>query len=137
MPNFLKNRKFLTLRYVHVLNPSFSEWQNLLTLLTILSSSLFNIFINDIFLYLQECDLSNYDDDSTMYTSNKSISNITNPIARSSLFCRNGFATTSQFSIQMSAYLRYQALVLSFKLTRFVEMELLKRVNKKSIRCYY
>ena len=37
---------------------------------------LFNIFINDIFLFLQKCDLANYADDSTMYSSNKRVSTI-------------------------------------------------------------
>ena len=35
-----------------------------------------NIFINDIFLFLQECDQTNYVNDSIMYTSNKGIPNI-------------------------------------------------------------
>ena len=42
----------------------------------ILGPLLFNIFINDIFLFLQKCDLANYADDSTMYTSNKRVSTI-------------------------------------------------------------
>ena len=38
----------------------------------------FNIFLNDIFLSLQKSDLANYADDSSLYASNKSISNISN-----------------------------------------------------------
>ena len=41
----------------------------------------FNIFISDIFLFLRECDLANYADDSIMYTSNKSILNIINSLS--------------------------------------------------------
>ena len=42
----------------------------------ILGPLLFNIFLNDIFLSLQKCDLATYADDDTLYTSDKSISNI-------------------------------------------------------------
>ena len=42
----------------------------------ILGPLLFNIFINDIFLFLQKCDLANYADDSIMNTSNKRVSTI-------------------------------------------------------------
>ena len=38
-------------------------------------SLLFNIFIN-IFLFLQKCELENYADDSTMYSSDKDINNV-------------------------------------------------------------
>ena len=43
---------------------------------SILSPLFFNIFINDIFLLLQKCYPANYADDSTMYTSDKSVSTI-------------------------------------------------------------
>lgn len=41
---------------------------------------LFNIFISYIFLLLQESDLTNIANDSTMYTSDKSISSIVNSL---------------------------------------------------------
>ena len=47
----------------------------------ILGRLLFNIFLNDIFLSLQKCDLANYSDDSTLYTSGQSISNIMNSLS--------------------------------------------------------
>ena len=40
-----------------------------------------NIFLNDIFLSLQKCDLVNYADESTLFTSDKSISNIMNSVS--------------------------------------------------------
>ena len=48
---------------------------------SILCPLLFNIFLNDIFLSLQKCDLANYADDSTLYTSDLIISNIMNSIS--------------------------------------------------------
>ena len=41
-----------------------------------LGSLHFNIFINDTFLFLQNCDLANYVDGSTMYTTDKRVSTI-------------------------------------------------------------
>ena len=38
--------------------------------------STFNIFINDIFLYIENSDLCNYPDDSTVYASGESLSMI-------------------------------------------------------------
>ena len=64
------------------INNSFSEWGKVLnTQGSILGLLLFNIFLNDIFLSLQKCDLANYADDSTLYTSDKSISNIMNSLS--------------------------------------------------------
>ena len=47
---------------------------------SILGQPLFNIFINGIFLFLQKCDLANYADDSTVYTSEKRVSTITDSL---------------------------------------------------------
>ena len=45
---------------------------------SILGPLLFSIFLNDIFLSLQKREIAIYADDSTLYTSDKSISNIIN-----------------------------------------------------------
>ena len=66
------------------INNSFSEWGKIFNGVprgSILGPLLFNIFLNDIFLSLQKCDLANYADDSTLYTSDKSISNIINSLS--------------------------------------------------------
>ena len=66
------------------INNSFSEWGKVLNGVpqgSILGPLLFNIFLNDIFLSLQKCDLVNYADDSTLHTSDKSISNIMNSLS--------------------------------------------------------
>ena len=48
---------------------------------SILRPLLFNILLNDIFISLQECDLASYADNSKLYTSDKSISNIVNSLS--------------------------------------------------------
>ena len=78
-------KSFLTNRLQRFkINNSFSEWEKVLNGVpqgSILGPLLFNIFLNDIFLSFQKCDLANYADDSTLYTSDKSISNITNSLS--------------------------------------------------------
>ena len=61
------------------INNSFSEWVKISVRVlqgSTLGPLLFNIFINDIFLFLQKRDLANYADDNTMYTSDKRLSTI-------------------------------------------------------------
>ena len=56
------------------INNSFSEWVKIPASVpqgSILGPLLFNIFINDMFLFLQKCDLANYPDDWTMCTLEK------------------------------------------------------------------
>ena len=73
-------RSYLTNRLQHCKRKnSFSDWAKISAGVPrgfILGPLLFNIFINDIFLFLQKCDLANYDDGSTMYTSDKRVSTI-------------------------------------------------------------
>ena len=81
--SFMKS--YLTNRFQRCkINNSFSEWGKVLNGVprgSFLGPLLFNIFLNDIFLSLQKCDLENYADDSTLYTSDKSISNVVNSLS--------------------------------------------------------
>ena len=55
---------------------SFSEWERIIAGVSqgsILGPLFFNIFINDVFLYIEKSDLCNYADDSTLYASGASI----------------------------------------------------------------
>ena len=66
------------------INYSFSEWGKVFAGVpqgSISGPLLLNIFLNDIFLSLQKCDLANQANDSTLYTSDRSISNIMNYIS--------------------------------------------------------
>ena len=61
------------------INNSFSEWMKISAGVpqgSILGPLIFNIFINNIFLWLQKCDLANYADFSTMYASEKRVSTV-------------------------------------------------------------
>ena len=73
---------------------SFSEWWKVLNDVpqgSILGPLLFNIFLNEIFLSIQKCELANYTDDSTLYTSDKSISNIMNSLSHDSTILSKWF----------------------------------------------
>ena len=52
-----------------IINGSFSSWNEVITGVrqgSILGSLLFNIFLNDIFLFISKCQLFNYADDNTI-----------------------------------------------------------------------
>ena len=75
---FLKS--YLTNRYQHCkIGDSFSEQEIIIAGVpqrSILGPLLFNIFINNIFLYIENSGLCNYADDSTLYGSGESFSMI-------------------------------------------------------------
>ena len=74
-------KSFLTNRLQRFkINNSFSEWEKVLNGVP-QGSILGPLHLHDIFLSLQKCDLANYADNSTLYTSDKSISNIMNSLS--------------------------------------------------------
>ena len=76
--NYLSNRK----QRVKV-NNSFSEWCNILFGVpqgSILGPLLFNIYINDIFMSLEKCEIANFADDSTPFCFNSSIESLVKDI---------------------------------------------------------
>ena len=58
---------------------SLSEWERIIAGVpqgSILEPLLFSIFINDIFLYIENSDLCNYADNSALYATGESLSTI-------------------------------------------------------------
>ena len=59
-----------------IINRSFSRWNEVITGVpqgSILGSPIFNIFLNDIFLFISKCQLCNYADNNTLYKSGKNM----------------------------------------------------------------
>ena len=60
----------------------------------ILGPLLFNIFIYDMFYFLQDYDIAIYADDSTPYNADKNVESVVNNLQHSSQFFLNGLTTT-------------------------------------------
>ena len=74
MQNYLCNRQ----QRISI-NGSFSDWTEVITGISqgsILCPLLFNIFLNVIFMFISKCNLCNYADDNTMYSTGKDLNQI-------------------------------------------------------------
>ena len=87
--DYLKNRMQRT-----KVGGSYSSWRELLTGVpqgSILGPILFNIFINDIFFFLDKTSLANYADDNTTYTVEKDIMTLLKTLERDTYTVLNWF----------------------------------------------
>ena len=75
---------YLTNRQQRVkVNGSFSSWKGLTRGVpqgSVLGPLLFNIYINDLFFFIQNSDICNYADDTTIYSCDRSLDNITHTL---------------------------------------------------------
>ena len=75
---------YLTNRQQRVkVNGSFSSWRDLTRGVpqgSVLGPLLFNIYINDLFFFIQNSDICNYADDTTIYSCDRSLDNITHTL---------------------------------------------------------
>ena len=74
MQNYLCNRQ----QRISI-NGSFSDWTKVITGALqgfILGPLLFNMFLNDIFMFISKCNLCNYADDNTLYSTGKDLNRI-------------------------------------------------------------
>ena len=75
MQNYLCNRQQRT-----SINGSFSNWTEVITVVSqgsILGPLLFNVLLNYIFMFISKCNLCNYADDKTLYSTGKDLNRIT------------------------------------------------------------
>ena len=64
-------------------NGSFSSWKDLTRGApqgSVLGPLLFNIYINDLLIFIQNSDICNYADDTTIYSCDRSLDNITHTL---------------------------------------------------------
>ena len=79
------------------INNKYSLWKEILFGVpqdSILGPLLFNIFICDMFYFLQDYDIAIYADDSTPYNADKNVESVVNNLQHSSQFFLNGLTTT-------------------------------------------
>ena len=88
--NYLTNRQ----QRVKV-NGSFSSWKSVIRGVpqgSVLGPLLFNIYINDLLLFIQDSDICNYADDTTIYTCNKNLDNIVHKLENDCTIALKWFA---------------------------------------------
>ena len=104
-------KSYLTNRYQCCkIEDSLSEWERIIAGVpqgSILGTLLFNIYINDIFLCIENWDLCNYAHDSTIYASGESLSVVVENRKADFLRILNGFTKLLWFPTLMNVILWY------------------------------
>ena len=83
-------------------NNNFSLWEDIFTGVwqrCTLRSLMFNIYINDIFLFTDNICLSNYADDNTLYSTGENTTIIETFQIKIASLCKNGFMTNKKLGI--------------------------------------
>ena len=89
MQNYLCNRQ----QRISI-NGSFSDWTEVITGVpqgSILSPLLFNIFLNDIFMFISKCRLCNYADENTLYFTGRNLNRIRRNLEMEFMILRQWF----------------------------------------------
>ena len=90
--NYLTKRKQRT-----KINHSYSAWEDILFRVpqgSILGPILFNIFLSDLFLIVDDIDIDNYADDNFTYKEHENIDNLITSLQDAAAKLSNGFLTT-------------------------------------------
>ena len=86
---------YLTCRFQRTkVSNSYSSWSEIIAGIpqgSILGALLFNIFLNDLFLYPEETTLSNYADDNTLYSTGNTIESVKKALRKDFRIIQNWF----------------------------------------------
>ena len=62
---------------------------------SVLGPLLFNIYLNDLFMFVNDAQICNYTDDTTIYAYDSNIESVINTLESDALKLQNGFRTTA------------------------------------------